>query len=619
VRATILLLLSATLLPASETDALAISANIQARHLPFGTVLDPITSTPTSEAVVGYTRCGDSALWSGAYLAAESFRYRVTRSPDALRNVKAALAGLKALADVTGDNRLARCMVLASSPYAPGIASEEAQHGIHSNPPWIWVGNTSRDQVVGVFFGLGVAYDMVADDSVRAAASELATRLIGYISRHQWSPDDDITSTFRVRPEGLQMLLEVARHLNPGNTVSGPIFMPPMSAGVVVDVQSNESYFKFNLDYMSFFHLVALRNQPEDRDAYRIVRSHTASHQNAFFNLIDRALSGADATRDAETGALLEQWLERPRRDFYVDLSRTVPVCFGGACSPVPVPLRPPTDFLWQRNPFQLAGGGSGVIESPGVDYILPYWMARYYGVIPAPVQPSAAAGPAVAPGSLASLYGARLAAATARAVAQPLPLALGGVSLAVTDAAGVRRDAALLFVSPAQINFVVPQGMAPGPAIFSLAPAGLPAQTFTAAVDAVAPALFTMTGTGTGVAAATAFVARDADPLIRTDVRVFSCAASACSTLPIPVTAGSTVYVTLYGTGIRNRGSLSAVSARLHGVTVPVLYAGPAAGFDGLDQVNVALTINVRGAGESDFVLTVDGRESNPVKLNVQ
>src|ERR1035441_5839816 len=71
---------------ASETDALSISANIQARHMPFATLLDPIFASPTSDQIIGYTRCGDSALWTGAYLAAESFRYNVTQSADALRS-----------------------------------------------------------------------------------------------------------------------------------------------------------------------------------------------------------------------------------------------------------------------------------------------------------------------------------------------------------------------------------------------------------------------------------------------------------------------------------------------------------------------------------------------------
>ena len=42
---------------------------------------------------------------------------------------------------------------------------------------------------------------------------------------------------------------------------------------------------------------------------------------------------------------------------------------------------------------FQLTGGGSGVIESAGIDYILPYWMSRFNNVTAAFVVQSAAAG----------------------------------------------------------------------------------------------------------------------------------------------------------------------------------------------------------------------------------
>src|SRR5262245_53016527 len=84
---------------ASEKDAVSISDNIQRLHLPYGTVLDPVfgSSDPNSSAysqVVSYARAGDSALWTGHYLAAEAFRYRVTKSPDALANAWRALRGL---------------------------------------------------------------------------------------------------------------------------------------------------------------------------------------------------------------------------------------------------------------------------------------------------------------------------------------------------------------------------------------------------------------------------------------------------------------------------------------------------------------------------------------------
>jgi len=604
---------------ASEADALAISANIQAQHIPFGTLLDPITTSATSEQIVGYTRCGDSALWTGAYLAAESFRYKVTAATDALANVKGALAGLKGLIDVTGDNRLARCIVMASSPYAARIASEEASNGIHQNPPWFWVDNTSRDQVVGVFFGLGVAYDLVDDVGVKSTVSDVATRLIGFISRHQWSPNDDVSGSFVVRPEELQMLLDVARHVNPSNTVSGPFFVPPVSVGVDVDVQGTSSYFKFNLDYMAFYHLVRLQDTSDNRNAYLTVRNYTVSHGNAFFNMIDRALRGPDAVRDGETRTLLDEWLQRPTRDFYVDLSSTVAVCGNEACQPVPVPLRPPATFLWQDDPFQLNGGGSGLVESSGLDYILPYWMARYYGVIGgSAIQSAAAPSSDIAPASLASLYGQNLTPTTDKAGSVPLPTSLGGITLTITDSAGTLFKAPLLYASPSQINFEVPEIAAVGPATF-VVQGGAATQSFSGTIQPVAPALFSMNGTGSGVAAALAVSVPAANPQLQSSVPVFQCSSAGCTSVPILLVVGRPVYVSLYGTGVRNLNSLSNVAVTIHGLSVPVLYAGPAPNFQGLDQVNVALLLGLIGSGESDVVLTVDGKTANTVTINIQ
>ena len=46
---------------ASEADALAISSNIQARHLPYAAILDPVYDSPDGNQIVSYGRCADSA------------------------------------------------------------------------------------------------------------------------------------------------------------------------------------------------------------------------------------------------------------------------------------------------------------------------------------------------------------------------------------------------------------------------------------------------------------------------------------------------------------------------------------------------------------------------------
>lgn len=53
---------------ASEADALAISANIRARHMPFGTILDPSTHLQpatrlSATPAVGTPRCGQEGTW----------------------------------------------------------------------------------------------------------------------------------------------------------------------------------------------------------------------------------------------------------------------------------------------------------------------------------------------------------------------------------------------------------------------------------------------------------------------------------------------------------------------------------------------------------------------------
>ncbi|HYW40571.1 MAG TPA: hypothetical protein VE957_20900 [Terriglobales bacterium] len=609
----------------AEGDARAIEANIVANHLPFGGIVNPVYASSTSTTITGYTRCADSALWTGAYLAAESYHYAVDQSPTALANVKSAIAAIQGLVDVTGDNRLARCMFAASWQFAAGIESEESANTINMAPPWVWVDHTSRDEVVGVFFGLATAYDFVNDPGVHSSIGPIASRIAHYISDHLWSPGDDITTTFLVRPEELQMLLDTTRHVNPGDSISGPLINPvPFDSGVLLDIQDTSSYFKFNLDYMTFFNLVRYNpNSSQYLGAYVDVRNYTANHQNPFFDMIDHALRGAN-NFDTKVRFLLDQWLLRPKRDLYVDDTKIVKNCSSSeACLLVPVPIRPTTDFLWQRDPFQLAGGGYDTIEGAGVDYILPYWMGRYYGVIPADtVQSAAAFEYTVPPDSIASIYGINLAAATASAPSQPLPTILGGASLVVTDANGNQLPAPLLYVSPTQINFVVPNGAASGNATFTVTN-GATTAAATGAVQPVAPALFSTDASGTGVAAATALQTQAGNPQMQTPVAVYQCGDSGCSSVPIAVSAAAPVYASFYGTGIRNLSSLSNVSVSVNGVKLKVLYAGPAPGFTGLDQVNVLLDPSLSGAGEVNVVLTVDGQTNdpitNPVTINIQ
>src|ERR1700689_2538158 len=82
-----------------QSDALSIDATIQLRHVPFGGIIDPIfASAMSDDNITDYTPCADSAIWTGHYLAAESYRFSVTADPAALANAQGALQYLQTLA-----------------------------------------------------------------------------------------------------------------------------------------------------------------------------------------------------------------------------------------------------------------------------------------------------------------------------------------------------------------------------------------------------------------------------------------------------------------------------------------------------------------------------------------
>ena len=216
---------------------------------------------------------------------------------------------------------------------------------------------------------------------------------------------------------------------------------------------------------------------------------------------------------------------------------------------------------------------------------------------------------------SIASGFGEGLAGETAVATSLPLPTVLAGTSVRVTDNTGGFRLAPLFFVSPGQINYLMPEGTATGLAKVSVEISGQEVASGNVQINSVAPALFSADASGQGPAAAL-FLRVDSDgsdPPVRTfdpDTR---------ASIPIDLGPESDqVFLLLFGTGIR--GFTSEVGAAVGGESVPVLGALPQGQFVGLDQVNLGpLPRSLSGRGEVDITLTVDGLPANVVTVNIQ
>ena len=243
------------------------------------------------------------------------------------------------------------------------------------------------------------------------------------------------------------------------------------------------------------------------------------------------------------------------------------------------------------------------------------------YGV-PALASLSAASfgTPVAAPESIVSSFGQGLALASQGASELPLLTAMAGISVNVKDSAGVERLAPLIYVSPDQINYVVPDGTAIGPATVTVVNGAEVSASGTLQVGQIAPALFSANADGRGVAAAVAVtVNAGGSPSWQL---TFSSEVPAGSRTGVPVDLGGPtdqVTLELLGTGIRGRSSLAGVSVKIGGIDAQVLSAGPYPNFPGIDEVDVVLPRTLAGHGESDIVLTVDGAAANTVTVNVK
>ncbi|HXB72439.1 MAG TPA: alkaline phosphatase family protein [Candidatus Acidoferrales bacterium] len=219
----------------------------------------------------------------------------------------------------------------------------------------------------------------------------------------------------------------------------------------------------------------------------------------------------------------------------------------------------------------------------------------------------------ALAPETIASIYGSGLAAEPLQAQSQPLPTTLGAVTVTLKDANGGVFPAPLFYVSPNQVNWLVPKGAASGAATATLAN-GNATFTGTAMIASMAPGLYTANQTGQGPVAAQATNGQ-------TYSNTFQCSSAGnCTLTPIDVT--SQPFVILYGTGIRGTapGSNQAnVSVKIGNIDAPVTFAGAQGGFAGLDQVNVALPTALKGRGQLVVTVTVNGQASNMGQLLFQ
>jgi uncharacterized protein (TIGR03437 family) len=235
-----------------------------------------------------------------------------------------------------------------------------------------------------------------------------------------------------------------------------------------------------------------------------------------------------------------------------------------------------------------------------------------------------------VAPDMIVSAFGTDLATTT---VPQSnFPTTLGGTTATLVDSSNATFNVQLASVTPTQVNYLVPDKAANGPATLTITSSDGTATTGIVLVAPVNPGIYTALANGQGTAAAIAVCSGTCTGYKNSlgggqfweYTFTPGCTAEPCTT-PISWGANDSLVIELYGTGIRHLAALSDLSASIGKTNLTLEYAGAQANDIGLDQVNVNIPASLHGAGQVQLVLTAKDTvnnitvTSNAVSLDLQ
>jgi uncharacterized protein (TIGR03437 family) len=198
-----------------------------------------------------------------------------------------------------------------------------------------------------------------------------------------------------------------------------------------------------------------------------------------------------------------------------------------------------------------------------------------------------------IAPGGIATVFGSDLASSTVAASGLPLPYGIAGTSVAAGG-----EPAPIYFVSPSQINFVVPPGV--DASMIAITREGTAAASITAVAALNSAGLFTLGNTSNAAA-------------IHADGTIVSA--------QNPAHRGETIALYGTGKGVRNPAILTPEFlpiVTVGGIAAQVQYYGPAPIYPGMDQLNITIPPDAPAGGSVTVVVQLGGFSSNAVTLAI-
>jgi len=359
----------------------------------------------------------NDGLWTGLYIAAQSYRYAVTKSPEARAQASRSMQALLRLESLTGIPGFpARAVCRVDEPGYP-LRSARSLPEWHPSPvekDWVWKGDTSSDEIDGHYFAWYVFHELAATEEEKKQVRATCKRVTDHILDHGlylvdidgkpttwgvWAPErlNDDPKWWEER--GLNSL-EILSHLKVASHIVGDARYAQVYQELIrkhrYALNTIESKIPTGvshddqLAFLAYYPLLMLEKDPGLRAIYlaslRRTWNYERIEENPLWNFIYGACTGEPFDAEEAVRSLREIPLDlitwKTQNSHRVDLQWDPFYAQRGIKRLVkPLPWTERKVHKWDSNPYEPDGGSDMGEEDPTL-WLLPYWMGRYHRLI---------------------------------------------------------------------------------------------------------------------------------------------------------------------------------------------------------------------------------------------
>ena len=382
----------------------------------------------------------NDGLFTGLYCASQCFRYAVTGDEKAKANAKRAVDAMIILTEVTGKSGFTARATRHSHEENFLTGNREEWHVCEDNPEMEWLGETSSDEMTGHYFAYGIYYDLVADDKEKAKIAEVVRKITDHILEnnfHLCDVDGVPTTWANWEPELLNNddrwfyergtnSLEILSFLKTTYHVTGD-----EKYNEVFDMLIKKYHYAMNciqykvedghvahiddqLDFINIYPLLMYTDSAAQKEIFKMGLTHHWQYERVerspFFNIVYGSITNNYCDIENAAKSLSEMTMDLIRWPVFNSHRKDIVWDTEQEGTGVPAQLKYPLEYSarvfvnYDGNQFVCDSGAEEFVDIntkvvnrtatlPGTgdngtrammpyNYLLPYWMGRYHGIL---------------------------------------------------------------------------------------------------------------------------------------------------------------------------------------------------------------------------------------------